>query len=388
MIWLAYLISSSVIAAAALLQWQVLLPKDELTFEPAGMDLLAKSFLDKLQSQRAPLIVAVIWLLVSFIVDLGGPGLAGRADFLGGWLQRILMINYCILVPILLGVYIWFGRSIKLVIIPKGGSAYHLRVRRFLVFQIAICTIALLSQYATILTQTRPQTATPPVLWADPVTWQLNWQGAAHTALRGLDALMALGLVCTLVMVWVRKQLIGGSYLLDPHTKNLRSPVRCFAQGLITIMGLGSLIFWFHFATIIQHRAEEVHEPPASAQFVTSGWIFWAFCWISMIILVIDIFFNLYRRAIAERALSQEQSTHNLDLWPVRRWLFFTVVIVSVGVEPITAFIAPIALHTQRAHHLARSEPFIFLSDPSDPCASCPKQSACRCTSIYTYISN
>jgi hypothetical protein len=330
MVWLSYGITGLVLFVAALVQFWVIKRGGGVALRPSGMDLLAKSFLDVLPEANAPLLGVLIWLSVGLLIDVGCPVLAGRTDVLNSWLQRMLAINYGVVAPLLFGCYLSLGRALRHLAGSAGSGSYWRRVTGFVALQAIICAVALASQHSTIAIQTTPATATPPILWVDTATWRLNWQGALHAALRGLDAVMGLGLIGTLVMVWVKKEAIGGTAVLDRAGGEANREIRRFAIGLLLAMALASVIAWLHLATIMQHRAEASPEPPAFAQFVRSGWTLWVIGWAIAAGFVGDVFLTLRRRT---------------GIWPLPRALFFCVVGISVVVEPIAAWLLPIILH-------------------------------------------
>lgn len=373
MVWLSYSISGVVLVVAAALQWRVIGRGGENALSPPGMDLLAKSFLDCLPPASAPFLSFLIWLFVSLFVEIGGPILAGRIEVVDTWLQKILALIYCVLAPLLLGCYVYLARSLREVIERPVSLRHRRRLGGFILLQSVICAAALANQASTILIQTTPATATPPILWADALTWQLNWQGAAHAALRGLDGLMAIGLVCTTAMMWARKEAIGGLELLE-HRGVVKSAIRRCGIGLTLAIALASLVVWLHLATILEHRAEASPEPPAFAQFVTSGWVLWVAGWIIAAIFASNIFFSLHRRAAAEQQLNRRHQTDQIaqispkpiqmedykpalenrakvlneqeraSPWAVPPWLFLGIIVISVVVEPVLAGFLPVIL--------------------------------------------
>jgi hypothetical protein len=189
-------------------------------------------------------------------------------------------------------------------------ATFRRQVTRFISLQIFICALALASQARTIVTQQDPNDATPPILWADPISWHLNLEGAFHAALRALDAVMVLGLACTVVLAWSRRHIIGGTSLLEERSARIKAEIRHLAFGLMVTLALTSLVLWLHFATIIQHRVGPGlgQSPTLRGQFVSAGWIAWFVVWIIAAVLAGDLFLTLHHRVEAEQ--SRKRSDH------------------------------------------------------------------------------
>jgi hypothetical protein len=362
MVWLSFSLSVLVMALAGFVQWRVISRRAAAALQPPGMDLLAKSLLDLLGSENAATFSFLIWLFICAIVDVGFPVFLGnRADIFDGWLQRVLSIDYVLLVPVLLGAYIHFARWLRITL-PPETAAFRRQVTGFLSLQIVICALALGSQAQTILTQTDPNDATPPILWADRIGWHLNLEGAFHAALRALDGVMVLGLACTVVLAWSRRHTIGGTSLLEERSARIRPEIRYLAFGLMVTLALASFVLWLHLATIIQHRVgpSPGQSPTLQGQFVSAGWIAWFVVWIIAAVLAGNLFLTLHHRAEDEQLRRRrhhlerlEQASHDpaeLELlknihalqsqieaeydgessWPIPPSLFFGVEAISV----------------------------------------------------------
>ena len=120
MVWLSFSVSGLVMALAGFVQWGVISRRDPAAFQPPGIDLLAKSLLDLLGSENAATFSFLIWLFICAIIDVGFPVFLGRrADILDSWLQRVLNIDYVLLVPVLLAAYLHFVRWLRITMPPR-----------------------------------------------------------------------------------------------------------------------------------------------------------------------------------------------------------------------------------------------------------------------------
>src|SRR5271170_3223969 len=148
MAWFSYEITGLVLFVAVLVQYRAIKQDSTAALRPSGMDLLAKSFLDVLPTANAPWVGFLIWLLVSLLIDVGGPVFAGRTDVLNSWLQRMLAINYGVVAPLLFGCYLYLGRALRDLAGPASSGSPWRRVSGFVALQAVICAIALVSQHS------------------------------------------------------------------------------------------------------------------------------------------------------------------------------------------------------------------------------------------------
>jgi hypothetical protein len=146
---------------------------------------------------------------------------------------------------------------------------------------------------------------------------KLNWQGAAHAALRGLDAVMALGLAGTVIVAALRRNTLGGNSVLEKHGDwvsrdvyiECKLPLRKLS---IHLIGAGTIAVSFallHYTTILIHRGDmnDIQLTTARfAQFEGSSWLIWcviAFIWAGIAVWLI---FGIYMRALEELRREKE----------------------------------------------------------------------------------
>jgi hypothetical protein len=312
---LSGLMSGGILLAAAIFQWRMAVRGQTGFPSPAGMDLLGKTLLDAAPNSKvAPAFVSLLWFLVCFLVEIVFPLLPHRA---AGWeivkkLPVVLAVDYVILVPILLWCYMSIAQDLR-----ETGQSDSARSTGRILWWALLWLACLVFQYITIRTQIGSCSSTPPWLWVEspPVTCgsvlQLNWQGEAHAALRGLDAMMALGLAATVICAAVRGKEIGGSSVLEAHGswESRHGYIQCNASlrrlsiHLLLAGVFAIAIAGLHFITIEMHR--NMMDPNEStsastAQFVGSTYVIWAAIAIVWGSIAMWIIFGVDRRARQE----------------------------------------------------------------------------------------
>ncbi len=317
------MMSSGVFIAAWLYQWS---PRRRHTAAPAGMDPLGKTLLDCLSNQKvAPLVSALLWFLVCVLVDIAFPLLPERAagwSVIKGPLQAILALDYVVLVPILVWCYISIACGLKeapVLTADLGRARLDQRVSGRFVWWGAILIAGLIFQYFTIRIQTSSCSSTPPWLWVHKIptscgtVLHLNWQGAAHAALRGLDAMLGLGLAGTVIAAAMDRKRIGGDTIMESHgtwdvqggSLECKASVRRLGSHFALAGFLAITIATLHLLTIEIHRhmmnpAELKSDKVLFAQFFESTWAIWglmALVWAGIAVLTMS---GIYQRARAE----------------------------------------------------------------------------------------
>jgi hypothetical protein len=317
------MMSSGVVIAAWLCQSS---SAGRRSVSPSGMDPISKSLLDLIpNSRRAPVISALIWFLLCFLVDILFPLLPPRGagwSVIKGPLQAILALGYVVLIPILLWCYLSIATGLQQEpLLNACLTRTHLDSRnpgRF-VWWAAILAAGLVFQYFTIRIQTSSCSSTPPWLWVHTVpvscgtVLHLNWQGAAHAALRGLDAMLGLGLSGTVVAAAISRNTIAGATIMESHgnweihggTLQCKASVQKLGAHLALAGFLAITLATLHLLTIQIHRhmmnpVELKSDKVWFAQFFESTWAIWgvmALVWAGLALFIMS---GIHRRAKAE----------------------------------------------------------------------------------------
>jgi hypothetical protein len=285
---------------------------------PMGMDVLGRVFLDSAPNRQvAPMLALMVWLGACVLVDIVFPLLPMRSagsQVIDTRLQAILAIDYVILAPLLLWCYISIARDLQ----DSSESDFRSSSRiGYIFWWIVLWLACLVFQYITIRTQVGSCTSTPAWLWVDkaPTTCGgrllLNWQGAAHAAPRGLDAMMALGLAATVVCAAMSTAKLGGNSVLETHGSwisrdgyiRCKKSLRRLSIDLILAGALAIAIASLHLVTIKIHR-NGMHPEVAStafvAQFIESTWLVWGIIAITWGCFVVIIIARISGRALDE----------------------------------------------------------------------------------------
>lgn len=328
---ISYLISGGILTIAVGLQCWIAKRKRGHHPAPAGMDLLGKTLFDCApKSSAVPMFGLGLWFLVCLTTDVVFPQLPNRY---AGWdvvdtsLQAILFITYVLLAPLLVWCYMSVARDVREANqLSQAGVNY--RSVTNVVWWTVSCLAGFGFQYSTIRIQVGSCSSTPPWLWvlSRPTTCEsvlnLNWQGAVHAALRGLDAIMALGLAATVVMVAVNLRTLGGNTVLETHggwqTRDgiiqCKAPLRKLSLHLVIAGTVAVAIATLHYMTIEIHRQLLTNEEASSvrfAQFVESTWLIWGVISVVWAGLTVRIIYGVYRRACTELRHSEAEAIAN-----------------------------------------------------------------------------
>jgi hypothetical protein len=328
---LSFLISGGVLLLAVLFHWRIQAGRSMVPAQ-AGMDPLGKALFSIAPSAESAAIYASVgWLIVCALVDLVFPILpprsAGSDDFLTR-LQVLLNADYVVLAPLLLWFYMSIVQDLQNADGARPSSAKTQHSLYLIIWWITLVCAGAAFQYVTIRTQINSCSSTPPWLWVktQPTgcgeVLKLNWQGAAHAALRGLDAVMALGLAGTVVVAALRRNTLGGSSVLEKDGDwtsrdgyiGCKLPLRKLSTHLIGAGAVAITIALLHYTTILIHRGDMNDFQLTTAhfaQFIGSSWLIWclvAFVWGGIAVWLI---FRIYIRALDELRREKELAIGN-----------------------------------------------------------------------------
>jgi hypothetical protein len=269
----------------------------------AGVDLCARTFIEMGNKAGDPLLAGVAWILLSCLLGFGLPVLTGKGKFILETSEFVIMLDYCLFVPMLLGAYIFLIRGLGYFdakhieesgIIPRLKSA-----KGFWIYQAILLAVTLWIQYKAIEFEIRlPSPCSPWVTFAgkpDLLAWPcpnmermpaqaLSLAGILYYALRGINTYMALGLVVTVAATWfgLRERFKGATFV-DSRFPGLgpTDAVRNVGSGLVSAILFGSMIAALHGLSLLAHakalggKTGDEHREEQIELFTDSTWAIW-----------------------------------------------------------------------------------------------------------------
>lgn len=272
-----------------------------------GADPIGMAFAEYRIPLSGPLVACVTWLLISTATSLI-PMLDGKGTYLLHPVQTLVTLNYCLAVPILVGVYVYMVRAFghfeanKI----KAGGALLLNKKSFWLFQLGLIGAALAIQGVAIDSEIdypspcspwvtrdgiwdsapgeRSQTCTASGAVANPVPngdrakGDLNTPGIVYYALRGLNTTLALGLLCTIFAHWLVLRTRFHEQKLTDHRYPGLGPsehVQRVGAALLGAVVIGSVIATVYGMSLAAH-ASRLTENERMQLFTHSTWAFWA----------------------------------------------------------------------------------------------------------------
>jgi hypothetical protein len=299
-----------------------------------GVDLLARTFVEMGGRVADPVLVGVTWILISSVIGFGAPVLDGKGSFILEPSELIITLDYCLFVPMLLGAYIFLIRSLGYFDAKKMHEAEvtgHITATKgFWIYQLLLVIVALAIQYQAIRSELKlPGPCSPWVTFAassDELAWpctntgpvaakDLSVSGVLYYALRGINTLMALGLVATIAATWfgLRKR-FGGHALVDFHFPGLgpSETVRNVGSGLLASILFGSIITGLHGLSLLAHaralggKTGSNHPADQVRLFTDSTWAIWAVLTVVTSAMAVAIVLWLRKAVLTELRKLQE----------------------------------------------------------------------------------
>ncbi len=294
-----------------------------------GIDVFARAFVELGREGGDPLVAGIAWILISSLVSFGVPVLAKRGQFVLEPSELIIMLDYCLFVPMLVGAYTFLIRSLGFfeathIAAAGGGPPLH-KQKGFWIYQLCLLAVTLLIQYQAIVSEiAQPSPCSPWVSFKianSGLAWPcgllpegssaaaLSVPGVLYYALRGVDTLMALGLVSTVAATWFRaRERFKGVPLVDFHFPGLgpSQAAKNVGSGLLAAILFGSIITALHGLSLmayakalggksgIENAAEQVE------LFTNSTWALWAVLTIITSAMAIATVLWLHRAVLAE----------------------------------------------------------------------------------------
>ena len=272
-----------------------------------GCDLLGRTAIERLPVNNVPPVAVVIWITVSLILGFVIPyvhqlpeqGLSqhsGRWSFFGTAFGILTTLNYTLIVPLLLGCYLWLLSTASSFFKPKqleklglidtraaedeDGDPEPLRKapapRLFgrYIYHAALLFISLGIQYGAMCSvEWESGDFCPWVKGADGDE-TLNWIGALYYSLRGLNTYMALGLfISTAVVWWIITQRLDCEDRKKLLTRTLRVhlPVRYLGTTLLAAAVVSATAVTVHGLLLIALYQQA--KPDLIELFTRSTWI-------------------------------------------------------------------------------------------------------------------
>lgn len=299
---MAYTVSSLLLTAAVLaVSAIVFLYNAKKNVLPAanvgGADLFTMMFVENRSRWSDPVVAGAGWLCISMVVGFGLPVLSGNGPFVLAPSQLVATINYCLVVPLLVGSYVFLLRSL--------GHFGAKRVRHgetplrskawFWIFQCTLGSLTLLIQWLAIRSEIDiPSLCSPWInlspnfkTGCDPNSVDastLSLAGVVYYSLRGLDTFMALGLTAMIGTTWfdLHKH-FGHASLVDFGFPGLgpSMAITNVGTGLVACLFFGSFVTALHGLALFSHARSLStlkigSEADQVALFTESTWAIWA----------------------------------------------------------------------------------------------------------------
>jgi hypothetical protein len=269
----------------------------------AGVDLLARTFIEMGNKAGDPLLAGVAWILLSCLLGFGLPVLTGKGKFILEPSELLIMLDYCVFVPMLLGAYVFLIRSLGYFDaknIKDSGIIPPLKLaKRFWIYQATLLAVTLVIQYQAIKSEIRlPSLCSPWVTFAgkpDLLAWPcsnmdriaaqgLSSAGMLYYALRGINTYMALGLVATIAATWFSlRERFKGATFVDFRFPGLgpTDAVRNVGSGLVSAILFGSMTTALHGLSLLAHakalggKSGDANPGEQIELFTESTWAIW-----------------------------------------------------------------------------------------------------------------
>lgn len=288
-----------------------------------GADPIGMAFAEYRIPLSGPLVACVTWLVISTAISLS-PMLTGRGTYLLHPVQALVTLNYCLAVPILVGVYVYMVRAFGHFEANriKAGCGLLLNKKSFWLFQLGLIGAALSIQCVAIDSEIDYPSpcspwVTPAGIWAPAPDepWlageadrvgqradqagqrctvtgadarpgphgkragrDLNTTGIVYYALRGLNTTLALGLLCTIFAHWLVLRTRFHEQKLTDHRYPGLGPsehVQRVGAALLGAVVVGSVIATVYGMSLAAH-ARRMTETERLQLFTNSTWAFWA----------------------------------------------------------------------------------------------------------------
>jgi hypothetical protein len=270
-----------------------------------GVDVFARAFVELGKKVGDPLLAGILWILVSSLLGFGLPVLTGRGSFILEPSEFIIMLDYCLFVPMLLGAYIFLIRSLGFFNakhIQGSGHIPNITLQKwFWAYQFALLIATIVVQYQAINSEIKlPSPCSPWVTFAEKdlsLAWPcrpaekeiegmgLSLPGVFYYALRGIDTFMALGLVFTVAATWfLSREQFRDVALVDFRFPGLgpSEAARNVGSGLLSAILFGSMITALHGLSLLAHAkalggVEGTEKAKQQVElFTNSTWAVWA----------------------------------------------------------------------------------------------------------------
>jgi hypothetical protein len=301
----------------------------------AGVDVFARAFVEIGHKSGDPLLAGVTWILVSSFLGFGLPVLAGRGSFILEPSEFIIMLNYCLFVPMLVSAYIFLIRSLGFFSakqIQQSEKIPDLKSQKgFWAYQVILLGVTILVQYQAINSEIwLPSPCSPwlnftvketAVAWScsgisQTPAQELSIPGIFYYALRGVDTFMALGLVSTVAATWfLSREQFRDVALVDFRFPGLgpSQAAQNVGSGLLSAILFGSMITALHGLSLLAQakglggKSGFENADEQVKLFTTSTWPLWAVLTIITSAMAVAIVLWLRRAVLAELRELQEQ---------------------------------------------------------------------------------
>lgn len=313
-----------------------------------GADAIGLAFGECRLALSPVLVACLVWLLLSTALSLL-PVLDGKGTYLLDPVQTLVTLNYCLMVPLLVAVYVQLIRGLGHFEVRRivAGKRPLLRRTRFWVAQAMLVALALYIQSQAIHSELQyPSPCSPWTthdwIWQEVaghgdsgVRWECTVDGAAsrvpnpapevdltragivYYALRGLNTSMALGLLFTIFITWLTLHTrFRGRRLTDHRYPGLgpNEHVQRVGSALVGSIVCGSVIATVYGISLSAHAARIADVGGGARQvqqaqldlFSQSTWALWAIA--TLIISMVAVGCILWLRAQVVRELRDREA--------------------------------------------------------------------------------
>lgn len=313
-----------------------------------GADAIGLAFGECRLALSPVLVACLVWLLISTALSLL-PVLDDKGTYLLDPVQTLVTLNYCLMVPLLVAVYVQLIRGLGHFEVRRivAGKRPLLRRTRFWLSQGAFVALALYIQSQAIHSELEyPSPCSPWVtdswIWAevsepgnDAPRLECTEEGAAsraqaraeagndltgtgivYYALRGLNTSMALGLIITIFITWLTLHArFRGRRLTDHRYPGLgpNEHVQRVGSALVGSIVCGSVIATVygislsaHAARIAQVGNERQVQRAQLDLFSQSTWALWAIA--TLLISIVAVGCIVWLRAQVVRELRDREA--------------------------------------------------------------------------------